>query len=115
MERDVVNGCLDYLHLCGFLIIGDAWRQNNGAFKRDNHFYRFSYRKGISDIIGWTPDGKFFAVECKDKGGKLSLDQEQFLNKLNKAGGVGIVAYSLDDLINALDKYGYSNTTRKYR
>jgi len=111
MERDVVNACLDYLHLLGF----DVWRQNSGAFKRDNHFYRFSYRKGISDIIGWTPKGVFIAVECKDGKGKVTIEQDNFLSKLKSNGGVAIVARSLDELINQLDQYGYKHSTRRYK
>ncbi len=65
--------------------------------------------KGSSDLIGWTrvlitPDmvGKHIAVftgiECKTPGYKPTEDQIRFKDAINKAGGIGKVIYSIDDL-----------------
>lgn len=114
MEKDVVKVCLEWLNYSGIF----AWRNNTGAFTINDggrkRFMRFSI-KGASDIFGILPDGKFLAVECKGEKGKLSIDQEIFLNQVNGRNAVGIVAHSLDELIKSLEKYGYKNTTRQYK
>jgi hypothetical protein len=63
--------------------------------------------KGSSDILGILPDGKFLAVECKAKGGRLSEEQGEFLENVRKLGGLAIVAYSIHDIERALQEGGY--------
>jgi penicillin-binding protein-related factor A (putative recombinase) len=58
-------------------------------------------QKGVSDIIG-IYDGKFFAIEVKTEKGKLSKHQHMFLRAVIDAGGNGIIARSVDDVINKL-------------
>ena len=64
---------------------------------------------GGSDLIGYrivtiTPDmvGKKFAqfsvVETKITGGDIRKKQVMFIDAINKNGGIGIFAYSMDDL-----------------
>lgn len=64
---------------------------------------------GSSDLIGWTPQtitaemvGKtlavFTAVETKTAKGKLSEEQQAFLNVVQKSGGIGIIARSVEDI-----------------
>jgi len=66
-------------------------------------------RKGSSDLIGFTPIqvtkgmiGKklavFTAVEVKVPGKKPTKEQANFLNQVKRAGGIGFVATSPDDL-----------------
>jgi len=59
-------------------------------------------RRGQADILGFMPDGRFLAVECKASDGKLRPEQELFLGRVRRAGGVAIVARSVDDLIAGL-------------
>ena len=58
--------------------------------------------KGTSDLIGWetllitadmvgTRIARFVAVEGKVKNGKLSPEQQKFIDAVNRAGGKGIV------------------------
>jgi Holliday junction resolvase len=57
--------------------------------------------KGIADIIGiW--EGKFLAIEVKTENGKLSTYQEDFLSAVKANNGIGIVARSVDDVIDGL-------------
>lgn len=107
MERDVLNACLDYLAIKHIF----AWRNNTGAFPiempgQTRRFIKFG-RKGSSDIIGILPDGKFLAVECKDKYGKLRIEQYDFLEDIKNNNGLAILARSLEDLIDGLQRAGY--------
>lgn len=54
--------------------------------------------KGVSDLLGITPKGIFFAIECKDGNNKPSPEQLDFLRGVNERGGFGIVAYNLRDI-----------------
>ena len=54
---------------------------------------------GSSDLIGWTSEGKFLAVECKTDRGRLTEHQNNFLTQVKQDGGIAILARSVDDLI----------------
>jgi len=58
--------------------------------------------KGSADLIGWTKDGKFLAIECKNEAGCASKDQNHFLYLVNEAGGIGFVARNAEDVKNSL-------------
>jgi hypothetical protein len=110
-EADVLRACLDYLRLRGLL----AWRSNNvPAYDPARKGFRsFRGLRGVSDILGILPRtldvggrrvtvGVFLAVEVKGRGGRLTPQQDAFLDGVRKAGGVAVVARSLQDLIDAL-------------
>ena len=82
------------------------FRNNVGMCTGKTVGLRFGLRKGSSDLIGWQTiivNGRkiaiFMAVECKSSKGKLSKDQKIFLDNVNNAGGIGIVANSIDDVL----------------
>jgi hypothetical protein len=52
---------------------------------------------GSSDLIGITNTGRFLAVEAKTPKGRTTDGQESFLEMVNRLGGIGIVARSLED------------------
>jgi hypothetical protein len=60
-----------------------------------------SFPKGISDILG-IYQGRFLAIEVKRPGGRVSREQREFLNRVNAEGGLGFVAYSVDDVVERL-------------
>jgi hypothetical protein len=102
-EAAVLRACLSYLAVRGI----EAWRTNSGLAMLPGRGgrpqpVRFG-KRGVADILGFLPDGRFLAVECKSSTGKLRPEQAVFLERVNRAGGVGIVARSLDDLISALN------------
>lgn len=80
-----------------------AWaqRQNTGAAKVGGRFVRFGW-KGCSDILGMMRDGRFLAIEVKAPKGKLRAEQAEFLNLVQKHGGVGFVARNCLDVANGL-------------
>ncbi|HEX8851247.1 MAG TPA: VRR-NUC domain-containing protein [Gemmatimonadaceae bacterium] len=110
-EKAILSACLQYLAIRGVF----AWRQNQGAMEQQNPHYRpgygrkptrkirFAHVDGISDIIG-TYKGRFLAIETKRVGKKPTDDQRGFLERIDKEGGIAIVAYSVDDVKNALDE-----------
>ena len=100
-ETAIVKECLDYLAIRKIF----AWRNNSGATRPKRAdgttgFLRFGY-VGSSDILGILPGGRFLAVECKAKGGKLSDAQQTFLTRITESGGLAIVAYSYADIFKA--------------
>lgn len=109
-ERAVLHACLEYLARKNVF----AWRQNQGSMKmpnevdpanpfrrRKNRFIRFAGVDGISDIIG-IYKGRFLAIETKRVGKKPTKEQRDFLDAIEKGGGIAIVAFTVDDVINAL-------------
>lgn len=98
-ESDIQRQILDYLALRRVF----HYRNNSGAFKDTaGHFYRFG-ALGSPDII-CVIAGQFVGIEVKAPKGKQSDHQKEFQNKLEAAGGSYVLAYSLDDVTDALAK-----------
>jgi hypothetical protein len=96
-ESYVQRQILDYLALKGIF----HYRNNSGAFKRDDgHFYRFG-ALGSPDII-CVIKGQYVGIEVKAPKGKQSEHQKEFQKNLESAGGKYILAYSLDDVMLSL-------------
>jgi hypothetical protein len=96
-ESVLVADCLEWLLAMGCL----AWRQNAGMIRKGNHMIRQG-PKGISDIIGCTPTGRFLAVECKRRGRKVTADQQLYLERIRGCDGIGLVVYSLGELVEQI-------------
>lgn len=79
-------------------------RNNIGAYKHaKGYFIHYGVGgSGGSDLIGWTRDGRFLAIETKIIGRNPTPEQVNFLAQVNKAGGIGILAYSVEDVTKAL-------------
>ena len=100
-EGAIQKVILDYLKLKKYLVFK---HRNVGIYKQaTNSYIPLSFgEKGISDVIGCSPQGTFIAVEVKKPGGKPSPDQLRFLEEVKVRGGIGILAYSLDDVIKEI-------------
>jgi hypothetical protein len=106
-ENSVKTEVLKYLKLRQI----KAWSNPSGAVRiRPGKFMSFGL-KGSADILGCLPDGRFLAVEVKAPGGRLSLEQRQFLADIKALGGMAIVARSWMDIDQALREAGYSGIT----
>lgn len=57
--------------------------------------------KGVPDILG-IYQGRFLGIEVKSETGILRPEQKQFLENIQKNGGIGFVARNLDDVIHNL-------------
>ena len=84
------------------------FRNNTGALlDMQGRLVKFGLCKGSTDIIGFrsitiTPDmvgqkiAVFTAIEVKDKG-KATVEQKNFINIINNAGGYAGVAKNVND------------------
>lgn len=95
-ESDIQKQILSFLCLNGIY----CWTNKTqgtydptcGAFRRNNT------KKGISDIIGILPGGRFLAIEVKSKYGKPSPEQMVFLAEIARYGGLAFIAKSMEDV-----------------
>lgn len=66
-----------------------------------SQFLRWGF-PGCPDVLGMLQGGTLLACEVKRPSGDLTPDQRAFLQKVREAGGVAIVARSVDDVVAAL-------------
>lgn len=96
LERDTQRAILQFLALKKI----PAWRINVGAIpSRDGRFRQNNSMRGMSDVHAiLPPKGTALWIEVKRKGKKATVEQKAFLDRVNNAGGIGIVAYSVEDV-----------------
>jgi hypothetical protein len=111
-ERELRNAILTLLRAHGIA----AWPTGVGAFPasyQGRHRFVRVGTKGMSDIVGIVPctahgidcpcpRGGFLALEVKSPGGTVSPEQTAFLQTVTRAGGIGFVARSLEDVMETL-------------
>jgi hypothetical protein len=88
LERDITKQIRDLLNALGIF----HWKVWQGALSKH----------GVADIIGCYK-GRFFAIEVKRPGRHPTDAQQLFLKRVTEAGGLGILAYSVESVIIALD------------
>ena len=97
-ERDTLRACMMYLAGTGVL----CWRSNNtGIYSEKRGCHIFHGTKGVPDLIGVLPGGKFLGVECKSDKGRQSDSQKEMQQRIEAAGGLYILARTIDDLQKA--------------
>lgn len=104
-EQILLQGCLTYLKLRGCLV----FRNNSGIIflPRDNENSKRAIRigmQGASDIVGCFPDGRFLAVECKSRKGRITNCQKEFLDAVRARGGIALVVRSVDELHSFIEQ-----------
>jgi hypothetical protein len=104
LESEVLKQVLQYLYIRGVF----CWRQNQGAMITEGagskrRVVRFASVKGISDIVGMTPEGRFVAIEVKRPGRQLEQHQEEFLQRVRDHGGVAGCVHSVEECAALLD------------
>jgi hypothetical protein len=104
-EQDLMNAIIDLLRLRGCVAI----RINSGAIpveseKGGRRLIRLA-PAGTADILCCVPPtGRMMAVECKVGDNTASAAQTQFLADVRRAGGLAIVAYSIEDVERGLER-----------
>ena len=54
---------------------------------------------GASDLIGFSRDGRFIALELKSRRGRLSPEQKNFIAQVQAHGGIAGVVRSTEDAL----------------
>lgn len=94
VEKQIERSIIDYLESL----------ENNWVFKV--HGGSQFQRAGVPDVIACI-NGRFIAVEVKrPKGGIISPLQKANINLINMAGGVALVATSVDEVKFELVRQG---------
>ena len=100
-EKQIQAIILDYLRLRKVF----CWRQSSGAFKTEaGGFYHIGV-VGAPDIfavkktaLGNLMCGQVYGIEVKSEKGVLSDNQKNFQLDFEKAGGIYIIARSIEDV-----------------
>jgi hypothetical protein len=82
------------------------WRNNTGQLKdRFGHTVIYGLAIGSSDLIGIVaPHGRLIAIEVKSKTGKVTPEQEAFMEIVRRFGGVAGVARSFEDAMALVEE-----------
>lgn len=104
-EGRVRNLVCGYLKARGvFFFIHDSvgiFDPKTKRFRRNTSPYRI---KGVSDILGILPGGRFLAIELKSATGTLTKEQKSFLEAIRASGGVSFMARGIEDVKKGLDE-----------
>jgi len=105
-----------------------VFRNNTGTLKDANgRPVQFGLCKGSADLIGWTTRtvtqemvgqriAVFTSIEVKTPTGRLRLEQQQWLDAVQAAGGIAGVARSVEDAQRlTMDDQGGSITSATSR
>ena len=87
------------------------FRNNSGAYKdpHSGRLIRYGLATGSADLIGWQTVtiteamvgqqfARFLSVEVKAPKGRLTPEQEVWQQAVLKAGGIAVVARSVEDV-----------------
>ena len=75
------------------------------------------YKRGFPDVFVYEPRGSFhgLAIELKkDKGGRVSTSQKEWVEALKIRGYKSVVAKGYDEAVNVLELY-LNKLTYKFR
>lgn len=118
LEKKTQREIIDLLVLNGCIVL----RINNIAIRKGQRFIRSVIRggtndgKGVSDIIGCTKYGRFFAIEVKRKGEFPTDEQRAFLADVERIGGIAILAYDLSEVLARMEdsfQSSYGNASKR--
>lgn len=105
------------------ILLADELRRCGLFFEHiENEGRRDGRRAGIGKRMGRTkgsfdyriytpaptrPDVRCVALELKDDGGRLSVDQRAWATRFESTGGLALVATGVDDALGQLRALGY--------
>lgn len=112
LELDIEKDILRYLSLRKIF----CWKcKTQGTFDPKTNRFRKNknLKRGVSDILGCLPDGKFLAIEVKRpadphqgiEAGNTTYEQKLFISDVNKLGGIAFVAEGIDEVVAHLGHY----------
>lgn len=78
-------------------------RTNSGVYYDSNgNRIRVGF-PGLSDLVGFRPDGKFFALEIKTPTGRPSPEQIKFIDFCHRKGIPAGIARSVEEALQILE------------
>ena len=99
LEKHIQKSILGYLELLNIF----HYKNNTaGIYKQATGSYIPSQSVGAPDII-CVIKGRYIGIEVKAANGVQSEHQKEFQKRLQHAGGIYILAYSLDDVIPRIE------------
>ena len=78
-------------------------RTNSGVYYDSNRSRIRVGFPGLSDLIGFRPDGKFFALEIKTPTGRPSPEQIKFIDFCHRKGIPAGIARSVEEALQILE------------
>ena len=72
--------------------------------RKSRRFVRYAF-PGCSDVLGQLRTGHFLAVETKTRVGRATAEQAAFLETVECAGGLAILARSVDDVRDGVERF----------
>jgi hypothetical protein len=104
-ERNVVHDIREALGLETDVIL---WRNTTGQVVDHRgvspRTIRYGLAIGSSDLVGIGPGGRFFALEVKGEGGRLSVEQIQWIDLVRARGGFAAMVRTVDEAKAALER-----------
>lgn len=96
-EVDFKADVFRYLETIGVWV----WNNPRGVYTVGGQSIVFGGPEGASDLFGVLPNGRFLAVETKNPNGtgRVSVGQQHFVNRVNRMGGVGVIAKTIEEVI----------------
>lgn len=99
LEKDIKRDIVRYLKIsgvfCWVTTTTGIWDPTKGYFRKRTGA---GMMNGVADILG-IYKGLFIAIEVKRKPNKPTKEQEFFLSEVKRQGGISMVAYSLEEVI----------------
>jgi VRR-NUC domain len=102
-EHDLQVHCVKLLRAYGRIDIA-WWAVPNGGlrgWKTGIELKEEGVKKGVHDLH-FVIDGDFITVELKAEGGRLSEEQDEFWQDVERAGGFCFVAFGLNEALGVL-------------
>lgn len=99
-EADIMRACMIEASKHGAVL----FRNNLGSYQhKDGYYIKYGVcNPGGSDLIGWSKEGLFVALEIKTPTGRAKPEQLNFINQVKKAGGIAGICTCPEDVINLL-------------
>lgn len=96
LEKEVQAAIMEYLAYRKIF----CWKEHSGGLPMDGGEWLMPIGlRGKSDILGVLPGGRFLAIEVKRRTGAVRPEQQEFIDNVNRSGGLAFVARSVDDVM----------------
>jgi len=109
LEKDIQKAIIQFLSAHPKICIYGRFNSGTaitGDGLGNTRYTRFNSIKGFPDIHGMLKGGRAVYIEVKRPGGRVSEDQQDFIDKVSAHGAVAFIAYSVDDVIENFKRLG---------